>query len=92
MTGPYGPYNDPEHQFEIDFAHLGQSSLDNPESPIQDKTGCIDMADTGYVASCGGFMGNEQLIQFHYVYDVSEARQWLTEHGCTLIVDITESK
>lgn len=81
-------YPEFDMQYLQDASRWGSKPLDNPESPMPTKTGTVDYANTGYVAMCGGFMGNESLNQQHYCYDINSAIEWLTGHGCTRIVNL----
>ena len=81
---------DYELQFEVDSVKRQGLPLDNPESPVDGKSGTVDYADSGYIAICGGFMGNESLMQQHYVSSIDDAINWLHSHGCTRILNLCQ--
>lgn len=77
-----------ESSYELDSVKWNGKPLDNPESLVPNKPGTIDYADSGFVAVCGGFMGNESLMQQHYCDTVEHAITWLHDHGCSRIVNL----
>lgn len=77
-----------DEQYLEDSARWQGKPLDNPESPIPDKVGTVDTAESGFMVVCGGFMGNESLTQQHYVSSVDEGIKWLQSHGCTKIINL----
>lgn len=84
-------YPEFETQYMQDMERWGSrplSEISNPESPIADKVGTVDYADSGFIVVCGGFMGNETLSQQHYVNSVDAGITWLKDHGCTRIVNL----
>jgi hypothetical protein len=55
------------------------------------KVGVIDSSASGFECSCTGFMGDENLEEFHFGSTVAECITWLHARGCGKIVNIADN-
>lgn len=101
MNDPLGSWEDDggsvyapnyEARYLLDETRSLSVGLSPKETLNPNKVGVIDYASIGVQVSCGGFMGDEDLKQFHFSANVADGIQWLQEHGCGKIVNITTNQ